>query len=144
MVYDDDTIYGTTGNDTLSGTAGADLFVIGQGLDGITGGGGRDTFRFLPSALGTAASNAFTFQDFDRALGERFDLSRIDAIAGTIGNDAFTFIGTAPFSGTPGEVRWQDTGPLRLIQGNVTNDTVADLTLFATAAGPVDAGWFVL
>ena len=144
IVFDNDIIYGTNGNDTLSGTAGADLFVIGRGQDSITGGTGLDTFRFLPSALGAATSNAFSFEDFNRALGEKFDLSRIDAIAGTALNDAFAFIGTAPFSGAPGELRWEDQGGQRLIQGNTTGDTTAELTIIVKAAGPLEASWFVL
>ncbi len=96
------------------------------------------------SAIGPAASNATTFGDFSRAVGERHDLSRIDAIADTATNDAFSFIGTAAFNGTPGQLRWEDQGSVRLIQGNVNNDTVADLTIFVNAAGPVDANWFVL
>lgn len=144
VITDDDTIYGTKGNDTLSGTAGADLFVIGQGQDSITGGAGLDTFRFLPSALGADTSNAFTFEDFDRTLGEKLNLSLIDAIAGTTRNDAFSFIGTAPFNGTPGQLRWEDQGAHRLIQGNINTDTTADLTIRVKAAGPVEANWFVL
>ena len=114
------------------------------GLDVIVGKGGLDAFRFQPSALGTAATNASTFNDFNRAAGEKLDLSAIDAVAGTGANDAFSFIGTSAFNGTPGQLRWEDQGAVRLIQGNINNDITADLTIFVKAGGPVDIGWLVL
>ena len=40
-----------------------------------------------------------TLQDFSRTVGEVIYLSAIDAIAGTLVNDAFSFIGTAAFCG---------------------------------------------
>jgi hypothetical protein len=145
IITDDDTIIGTTGNDTLAGTEGPDLFLIGQGHDSITGGDGRDQFRFLPTALGPHTTNSVAFTDFDPEAGERLDLSRIDAIAGTLANDAFTSIGTAPFSGTPGELRWQNLGGgLLLVQGNVNADPAADLTITLALAGPVRSSWFAL
>ncbi len=144
VIFDDDTIYGTAGNDTLVGTTGPDVFMIGSGLDSITGGGGRDAFRFLSSALGAPGVNAATFEDFNRAAGERLDLSRIDAIAGTLARDAFSFIGTAAFSGAPGELRWEDQGSVRMIQSNVDAGFGADLTIYVKAAGPVDTSWFAL
>jgi hypothetical protein len=134
----------TAANQTLTGTAAADMFLLGGGLDSVSGKGGADSFRFLPSAIGPAAGNATTLQDFSRVAGEMIDLSAIDAIAGNLVDDAFTFIGAAAFSGAPGELRWEDLGTSRLIQGNVNADTTADLTIFVKAAGPVDAGWFVL
>jgi hypothetical protein len=142
LIREDDAIRGTNGNDTLIGTAAPDLFIIGQGQDSITGGAGTDTFRFLPTALG--ATNQVSIQDFTRAANERLDLSSIDAIATTLANDAFTFIGTAPFSGTPGELRWEDQGTTRLIQANTNTTPAADLTILLTAPGPIDATWFVL
>ena len=42
--------------------------------------------------------------------GDHIDLSRIDADVYAAGNQAFTFIGTAAFSGTPGEVRYYQAG----------------------------------
>ena len=141
-IIEDDAIRGTAGNDTLIGTAAPDLFLIGRGQDSITGGTGTDVFRFLPTALG--ATNQVTILDFNRAANERLDLSNIDAIAGTLANDAFTFIGSAPFSGTPGELRWQDQGTTRLIQANTNTNPAADLTILVTAPGPIDATWFVL
>ncbi len=141
-ILEDDAFRGTNGNDTLIGTAAPDLFLIGRGQDSITGGTGTDVFRFLPTALG--ATNQFTILDFNRAANERLDLSNIDAIAGTLANDAFTFIGSAPFSGTPGELRWQDQGATRLIQANTNTNPAADLTILVIAPGPIDATWFVL
>jgi serralysin len=109
----------------------------------VLGGGGVDRFLFQPSALGAALGNAATLQDFSRAVGEKINLSAIDAIAGTPADDAFTFIGTAAFTAA-GQLRWEDQGGMRLIQGNVDGDTSADLTLFLQAAGPVATNWFVL
>ncbi len=134
----------TAANQTLTGTAGPDVFLLGGGLDSVTGGAGLDLFMFQPPAVGTAASNATTLQDFSRGAGEKLDLSAIDAIAGTLANDAFTFIGTAAFNGTAGQLRWEDQGTERMIQGNVNADTTADVTIFVKAAGPVDANWFAL
>ena len=141
-IREDDAFRGTNGNDTIIGTAAADLFLIGKGTDSITGNAGTDAFRFLQTAIG--ATNQFTIQDLTRAANERLDLSNIDAIAGTLANDAFTFIGTAAFSGTPGELRWQDQGATRLIQANTNTNPAADLTILVTAPGPIDATWFVL
>ena len=72
-------------------------------------------------------------------------LSAIDAVAGTLADDPFSFIGSGAFNGTPGQLRWQDQGGgTLLIQGNINNDTVADLTILVKAAGSVDASWFTL
>ena len=133
----------TSANQTLTGTAAADLFLLGGGLDSVTGGGGLDVFRFLPAAIGLAAANATAMEDFSRTSGEVLDLSAIDAVAGGADN-AFSFINTAAFSGVAGQLRWTDLGTSRLIQGDVNGDSTADLTIFAKAAGPVDANWFAL
>jgi glucose/arabinose dehydrogenase len=140
-VLDDDTIRGTAGNDALVGTPDPDLFVLGQGHDTIEAGAGRDQFRFMPAAADPA--NRFTFLDFSRAEGEILDLTRIDAIAGTPANDAFAFIGTAAFSAA-GQLRWQDMGSYRLVEGDTTGNGLADLTLHILAPGPVGASWFGL
>jgi hypothetical protein len=145
VVFDDDAVRSTAADEVLGGTPDPDVFFLGGGLDSVFGLGGVDSFRFQQAAIGPAASNATTMEDFSRALGERLDLSAIDAIAGTAPNDAFGFIGTNPFSGAPGELRWQDLGGgTLLVQGNVNADTAANLTIFVKAAGPVDANWFVL
>ena len=144
VILDDDTKTSTAASETLTGTVGPDLFHLGGGLDTVFGLAGLDQFRFQPSALGVAATNASTMEDFSRVDAEKLDLVLIDAIAGTATNDAFSFIGTAAFNGTPGQLRWEDQGAVRMIQGNVNNDNTADLTIFVKAAGPVDATWFVL
>ncbi len=135
----------TSANQTLTGTDAPDVFLLGGGLDSVVAKAGLDVFRFLPTAIGPAASNATTLQDFSRVAGEVMDLTAIDAIASTLADDAFSFIGSATFNGTPGQLRWQDQGGgTLLIQGNINNDTVADLTILVKAAGPVDASWFTL
>jgi Ca2+-binding RTX toxin-like protein len=141
-IRDDDTIYGTTGNDLLHGTPGPDLFILGQGQDTISGGAGLDAFRFLPKALG--AANLFAFEDFDGAAGERLDLTRIDAIAGTLANDAFTFIGPMPLT-LPGQLRWERLTPhLVEFQGNVDADLAPDLRIVLFSPGTPDHTWLIL
>ena len=133
----------TAANQALAGTAAPDLFLLGGGQDSVVGRGAVDIFRFLPSALGPAAGNATTLQDFNPVAGEVIDLTAIDAIAATLANDAFSFIGSAAFSAA-GQLRWQDQGATRLIQGEVTGDGIADLTIYVTSAGPVGSVWFAL
>jgi hypothetical protein len=143
VILNDD-IASTAADQALSGTGGADVFLLGGGRDTVLGGAGVDLFLLQPAALGPAAANATEFLDFDPRLGERLNLTGIDAVAATPADDLFAFIGTAAFNGTPGQLRWEEHGAFRLIQGNVNADTTADLTLLVRAAGPVEAGWFVL
>ena len=72
------------------------------------------------------------------------DLSAIDAIAATLADDAFTFIGSAAFGGVAGQLRWQDEGALKRIQGDVNGDAAADITLLVRSAAPPEASWFLL
>jgi hypothetical protein len=104
-----------------------------------------DGFRFIQSAIGAEATHRFTLTDFAPAAGERIDLSRIDAIAGTLANDPFVFTDIQGLFGMPGQLRWErvDAGHV-LIQGSVNGDTVADLTILVASADPVSSGWFVL
>ena len=55
---------------------------------------GKGGFAIGSSEATTASANTTTLEDFNRPAGETLDLAAIDAIAGT-----------APFSGTPGELR---------------------------------------
>jgi hypothetical protein len=62
---------------------------------------------------------------FRRTDGDRIDLRSIDADTDTGGNQAFTFIGGAAFSGADGELRFAG-GVLR---GDVDGDRVAELEI---------------
>jgi aryl-phospho-beta-D-glucosidase BglC (GH1 family) len=144
IIYNDD-FASTARTESLAGTDSADVFLLGGGLDTVAGKGGTDLFLFQPASLGLAAAQATVLSDFTRSVGEKIDLSAIDAIAGTTINDAFAFIGNAAFNGTAGQLRWQDLGGGTLVvQGNVNADTAADLTVYVKAAGPIDASWFAL
>ena len=75
----------------------------------------------------------------DLTTGDRIDLSRIDANTLSGGNQAFTFIGSAAFSGTgaasAGQLRAVNTaGDDWLIQGDTNGDGVADMELLVTTA----------
>jgi hypothetical protein len=144
IILNDDFV-STAANQTLVGTAAADLFILGGGLDSVTGGGGLDRFRFVQAAIGNGAVNATTIQDFNRGAGEQLDLSAIDAIAGTLANDAFTFnpVMGAGFSG-PGSLVWAPDGTRVAILGDTNGDFVADLTIYVRPVGTPDANWFVL
>lgn len=134
----------TAASQTLTGTAAPDLFLLGGGLDSVSGRGGTDLFRLMPAAVGPAAGNTTTLEDFSPVAGEFVDLSAIDAIAGTLANDPFSFIGTAPFGGVAGQLRWQDEGTMKRVQGDVNGDALADVTLLVRTTTPPDAAWFAL
>ncbi|MDH4871835.1 calcium-binding protein, partial [Pseudomonas sp. BN515] len=111
---------GSAFNDTLTGNAAANVLIGGAGTDRLTGGAGADVFSFNAlSELGTGALRD-VITDFRSTDGDKINLSVIDAKPGTVANDAFSFIGSAAFSGMDA------TGQLRFANGILYGSTDAD------------------
>ena len=121
-----DRVDGNAGNDILFGDAGNDILVGNWGVDQMTGGAGADTFLFKAGHTGRFETVADTILDFSQADGDLIDLSEIDANSGTAGDQSFTFIGDAAFSGTAGELRTYSDGTTTFVAGDVDGDGTAD------------------
>ena len=142
----DDVLWGGAGNDILLGGNGNDALDGGTGTDIFTGGEGADTFFFRSAAdLAGKAWNADRITDFDRAAGDTINLWGIDADTNAAGNQAFTFIGTAAFSGTAGELRYvsDGAGGLRVLM-DTDGDGAADLNFLLSDLTDLQASDFVL
>ena len=131
-------------NDVLKGGGQADLIHGNLGADTMTGGGGADTFRYDS----TAESNSVTMDailDFTPGT-DKFDLTRVDANALVEGNQAFTWIGLAAFSGSAGQLRAYQSGTTWFLEGDANGDGSADLVVALTLQGPnpLGAGDFLL
>jgi Ca2+-binding RTX toxin-like protein len=119
-------IYGGTGNDVLTGGGGNDWIFGGDRGDTLTGGAGNDTF-YYDSLTQSNSTERDGIQDF--ALGDIIDLSGIDANANTVGDDAFTWLGSGAFTNQAGQLRIENIslgGPIYLIQGDVDGNGVSD------------------
>jgi hypothetical protein len=126
-------IIGHKGNDDLRGLDGPDRLTGGQGLDRKTGGPGADlfVFRALTDSLpGTQRDRILDFEAGGPTTSvDRIDLRDIDAKASLPGNQAFTFIGTAPFSGVEGQLRVTLFGTSSLVRADVDGNKVSDLDI---------------
>jgi len=121
-----DTLLGGTGNDTLSGgnnndrligDTGNDTLTGGSGTDLLTGDSGNDDFDWNAITETTAsATGCDRITDFTH-LQDDIDLSTIDANVGAANNQAFQFIGSAPFSAA---------GQIRFANGFLYGSTDAD------------------
>ena len=139
-------LFGGAGNDVLTGGTGADLIFGGLRGDTLTGGLGNDIFRY-DTVEESNSTERDGIQDFN--AGDLIDLSRIDANTLVAGNQAFGFVGNAAFSGTAGELRFENIslgGPIWLVQGDVNGDGVSDyeVVLVINPVDPITAGDFVL
>ena len=128
------TLSGLAGNDILIGANGPDRLIGGLGLDVMSGGGGGDIFVFTApsdSPPGPSRDRITSFNAGDAGTAvDRIDLRAIDANTGVPGNQAFTFIGTAPFTlNVKGQLRASSVGTGAIIEGDVNGDTVADLQI---------------
>jgi Ca2+-binding RTX toxin-like protein len=142
------------GDDSLKGFGGADTLVGHDGNDRLEGGLGADLLRgdlgadrFVWSSIddtGLTAATADLVADFNAAQGDRIDLSNVDANIYAAGNQAFTFIGTAPFSGAPGEIRYVHSGGDTLIQMQTGIDPDVEGVIRLAGIHTPDASWFVL
>ena len=119
-------LYGGAGMDRITGGSGNDLIFGGGGSDTLTGGAGDDLFVYASLAHSPAVGR-------DRIIGfapgDRIDLSAIDAVVATSGDDAFTFIGANAFSGTAGELRVDGAGGVWAVSADVNGDGFADFSL---------------
>ncbi|MEA3008817.1 MAG: hypothetical protein QOJ91_509, partial [Sphingomonadales bacterium] len=100
----------------------------------LTGNGGADTFRYDSTAESTSTSLDHIL-DFTPGT-DKIDLTRIDANTLVGGDQAFTVIGSAGFSGTAGELRGYGQGGDWFIEGDTNGDGVADLVIHLTLQGP--------
>jgi Ca2+-binding RTX toxin-like protein len=132
-------LYGAVGNDVLCGGDGADTLYGGDGNDLIDGGAGRDrasgglgadTFVFRDGDLsGRGSTTCDHILDFSKLQGDRLSLVGIDANIKLDGDQAFTFIAGAEFSGAAGELRYGGYQRNTYVQGDVNGDGVADFAI---------------
>lgn len=141
-----DVIEGQRGFDQIFGGTGNDVIAGGLGKDVINGGPGADTFIYrsvLDSRAGPALRDRIN--DFD-TNDDTFDLSLIDANSGASGNQAFTLVNEAAFSGTAGELRInvEASNNRFIIEGDVDGDGNADFQVVAANTTNWGADDFIL
>ncbi|MBM6596604.1 family 16 glycosylhydrolase [Microvirga pudoricolor] len=143
--HGNDLLVGGGGKDAISGDQGNDVLIGGTGSDILTGGDGADSFVYstlADSAVRTVHRDLI--QDFSQAQGDRIDMSGLDANAALVGDQAFSFIGAAAFSGTAGELRASSAGDRTLVRGDVNGDGLADFIVALKGAVTLAATDFVL
>ncbi|CUH78696.1 calcium-binding protein [Tropicibacter naphthalenivorans] len=162
-----DQVYGGNGNDFVDGgahhdlvrgDAGNDVLRGGTGIDALEGGAGRDIMWGGDGAGADFAKDSFVFTDTSESgLGAARDvirdfeqgydvvhLSNIDADIATSGDQAFTLIGNAQFSGTAGELRAVVHGSNTLLKMDVDGDGSSDMDILLNGAFTLTADDFVL
>lgn len=121
------TLNGNDLDNDITGGSSSDLLAGGAGRDVLNGAGGADVFRFESLAdFSPAAQGLDIIGDFSRRQGDKVDLSALDADLALDGDQAFSFIGTAAFSGNAGELRFTATRSGAVVSGDVDGDGAAD------------------
>ncbi len=136
---DDDTLSGGAGRDTLDGGAGNDILIGGVSRDILTGGSGSDRFIFGTGDFGGLTVNAAErITDFSAAEGDLIDL------AGAGNGAILSFVGSAAFSNSAGEVRFEVVGGNTMVYGDTDGDGVADFALRLDGVHALTGDSFVL
>ena len=137
-------LYGRAGADYLVGGAMNDTICGGAGGDYVFGGAGTDRFIFLAvSEFGTTTPDAIG--DFSHAQQDRIDLRTIDPDAVTLGDQAFSFVGTAAFTvDARFQVRYDTAFGNTTLQIDTNHDTVADYSLILYGVTSLVVADFVL
>jgi len=118
---------GNGGNDVLNGLGGDDT---------LWGGAGADEFRFFDNPGNDALPDFLSGTD-------KIHLAEMDADTGMAGNQAFTFVGAAAFTGTAGELRSYSEGGGNFVAGDVNGDGLADFTIDTGASLAVVTDFFL-
>lgn len=138
------------GNESVDAFGGDDTITGAAGADTLNGGKGADTFVYMGvTDSGVTSATRDIIEDLESG-NDRIDLSGIDAIAGTVSNDAFSFLEAdgAAFTGDAGELRWYSAesgeSASRIIEGDVDGDSVADFQIELTGTGAIGVTDLVL
>ncbi len=125
----DDRLLGQEGNDIINGGVGEDIIAGGSGQDNLRGDGNNDVFVFTAvDESGAAFSQRDTIQDFSPG-NDRIDLHDIDANINLANDQAFTFIGSAPFTGLAGQLSYVPFAGDTVLRGDVDGDASADFAI---------------
>ena len=139
-----DRLTGNGASNLLDGGRGDDNIIGGLGQDVLKGGLGKDLFDFNAIAESTTApTGRDTILDFNEAATDKINLSTIDADSVLAGNNAFTFIGAAAFTGL-GQVRAFTSGANTIVDINTTGSNATDMRIVLTGDHLLDALDFVL
>ena len=122
-----DLLGGNAGDDRLIGGPGNDVLIGGFGRDLLEGGGGRDQFRY--DAVGDSRPGATRDVIVGFQNGDRINLALLDADVRAGGNQAFTSVGSAGFTGAGGEVRYKVAGESTFVQVDITGNRSPDLEI---------------
>jgi Ca2+-binding RTX toxin-like protein len=133
------TIVAGSGNDYMVGFSGHDVLVAGIGTDTMYGGAGTNRFAFGSIADAPVSADPTTIGDFPVGT-DKIDLSAIT----TPGSQHLTFIGTDPFTGTPGEVRYFVSNGNTFVEGDVTGSGSPDLEIELSGSVTLQASNFAL
>jgi Ca2+-binding RTX toxin-like protein len=129
----DDTLIGGTGHNTLDSGSGNDLLIAGPGANDLSGGTGADTFvfKFLANtAQNSQAAPENSILDFSSTEGDHIDLSAIDANVNMPKDQAFTYIGSAAFTHTAGQLRFDN----HILEGDIDGNGAADFKIHVNVA----------
>lgn len=134
-------LLGGAGRDTIAGGQGNDRLDGGAGLDRLNGGAGNDLFDFNKLAdTGKTLASADIVLGFVRG-SDRIDLSTLDANSALAGNQSFSFIGNADFSGNAtGQLRFEGGA----LYGSVDADTTAEFVIKLAGVDTLSAANLVL
>jgi Ca2+-binding RTX toxin-like protein len=123
-----DRLFGENGPDTLSGGRGRDVLSGGLGRDVLSGGvaGDRFVFRDLAESTAGGADRITDFANIDDIV-----LQEIDAMAGSLGNQAFEFVGEEGFD-AEGQIRLVHAPGDTVLLLNTTGPNGAEMAIRLT------------
>ena len=129
-------LVGNSGNDTLIGFGGNDALRGGLGRDLLQGGPGADTFAFRSTAESPANGdcdliqpvNGVAFDAPGAGMGDRIDLSAIDANVNAGGDQLFTFFANGG-GGAISSLRCVNSGTTTQVLGYVDSVAGADFRI---------------
>jgi Ca2+-binding RTX toxin-like protein len=140
----DNTITGNDAANILKGGGGNDTLVGALGSERLYGGSGADHFvltSLADSGLGAARD---VIKDFSQVEHDLVDFSAIQAVAGASIDQAFTFIGSDPFTHQAGQLHQYMANGLTVVEGDVNGDAKADFQIALQGAFTLTATNFVL